>query len=157
MSCLSHSFAFPACGRIIKKSCRSHAFWYSPVLNPSVRTSLSNSGLSLLKIFVPPMMNDYERFLLCPPSHLSPVCPSSAFIRIHSPFSDPRHPLVSLGPSQLLREHGSRSADVWPKLWRFVNLLEISAIHRYSMIVIDSLGGFCYFYPLIFPPSFWDI
>ena len=56
---------FPACEGNIKKSCLSHAFWSSPILNASVKTTLSKSELFISAVSFPPCHGD-SRILLCP-------------------------------------------------------------------------------------------
>ena len=58
-------FAFPACERNIKKSCLSHAFWSSPIVNASVKIALSKSEPFTFASFFLPCPCD-SIFLICP-------------------------------------------------------------------------------------------
>ena len=88
-----------------------------------------NRSLSLLQVFVPPLRlkvsslpspNIPNRFGVLTPSYSQSVVSHSplSMYTFSSEWPIDRHPeAASLGPQRLLREHGSRSADVWPELW----------------------------------------
>ena len=99
----------------------SPLFWTQASKQP-----FPNRSLSLLQVFVPPLrlkvssLPSPNRFGVLTPSYSQSVVSHSpvSMYTFSSEWPIDRHPkAASLGPQRLLREHGSRSADVWPELW----------------------------------------